>query len=208
MSGDKSCHAVRWAALWLMQHIKFTQPCPSKHLSGPVSPLSPLLPTWEDSISPTCQTPAPSSCLARSFLTTHIFSLCHIPAYSRLSQIKALVLSPPPAYLTARQIAPLVSKWPQQKDNDKRAVISSVCPRISRHCNWLQCTWKCDCSSGQHTVLSGVVGQLVIQWPPRVWLLTVFWKRLEAVWACVNFSETVVKLDLKRKSDGICGEVL
>lgn len=38
-----------------------------------------------------------------------------------LSEIKAFVLFPA-AYLAARQIAPLVSKWPQQKDNDKRAV--------------------------------------------------------------------------------------
>lgn len=45
----------------------------------------------------------------------------HIPFSPALSEIKAFFLFPA-AHLATRQIAPLVSKWPKQKDNDKRAV--------------------------------------------------------------------------------------
>lgn len=63
------------------------------------------------------------------FLSLLIFSdipsalyFLHIPFLRSLREIKSPPFSAPPAYLAGRQIAPLVSKWPQQKDNDKRAV--------------------------------------------------------------------------------------
>lgn len=47
-------------------------------------------------------------------------------------------------------------------------VISSHCPHISHHYNWLQCFWCNHCSSGQLRALS----VLVIHWPQRIWHAT------------------------------------
>lgn len=131
MSGDKSCHAVRWATSWLMLHIKSTLPCASKHHSSLVSPLSPTTCLQGLSISSPAILPAklllsksPFLFSSLTFYHSDILSVLHslhILSSISLWEIKAVFLFPP-AYLAARQIAPLVSKWPQQKDNDKRAV--------------------------------------------------------------------------------------
>lgn len=115
-----------------MLHIKSTPPCTSKHHSSLVSPLSPTTCLQGLSISSPAILPAKlllskslflfsSLAFYRSDILSALHSL-HIPlSRLSLSEIKVFFLFPP-AYLAARQIAPLVSKWPQQKDNDKRAV--------------------------------------------------------------------------------------
>lgn len=102
------------------------------NITADLSAHCPRLPACKDSPSlllpfylPNSCSQNPFSCLARSLfnhsdILPALHSL-HIPFFPSLSEIKAFFLFPP-AYLAARQIAPLVSKWPQQKDNDKRAV--------------------------------------------------------------------------------------
>lgn len=52
-------------------------------------------------------------------LSTLLSSISSNSLHSPYSSLSSLF---PLAYLTARQIAPLVSKWTQRKDNDKRAI--------------------------------------------------------------------------------------
>lgn len=100
------------------------------NITAALSAHRPRLPACKDSLHltfypPNSRSQNPLSCLFGSvFFTTQIFRLRYVPCifpYPVSLWDKSLLLSPP-AYLAARQIAPLVSKWPQQKDNDKRAV--------------------------------------------------------------------------------------
>lgn len=115
--------------LWLMPHINGTLLCTRKHHSSLVGPLSPT--TCLQGLPPPDILPAALLFSKPLFLfilltaalidiSSALHSL-HISLIPSHPEIKAF-FSFPPAYLAARQIAPLVSKWPQQKDNDKRAV--------------------------------------------------------------------------------------
>lgn len=103
--------------------------CAHANITAALSACCPRLPARKDSLHLTF---LPAALLfskspflvyfarCRSDISPLLHSL-HISLIPSHSEIKAF-FSSPPAYLAARQIAPLVSKWPQQKDNDKRAV--------------------------------------------------------------------------------------
>lgn len=113
-----------------MRHINSTLLCTRKHHSSLVSLLSPTtclqgLPSPDIFTVPATLLFSKSPFLVyfarcRSDISPVLHSL-HSSLIPSHSEIKAF-FSSPPAYLAARQTAPLVSKWPQQKDNDKRAV--------------------------------------------------------------------------------------
>lgn len=120
---------------WLMLHIR-------KTLMFPVRlqyPHTPQLPHLFSECSP----------LTQSILFTQIFHLHYISCPCPSSSSACF----PEAHW--RQIAALVPKWPQQKDDDKRAVVSSVCPHISHHSNWLLLFCRMPAS-------------LVLLWPPQI----------------------------------------
>lgn len=127
MSGDKSCHAVQWAASWLMQRFKSALPWARANITAALSSCRPRLPACKDFLHLTFHPPKLllSKCLFL-FLPSHFYHSdipsvlhsLHIPG--SLWDKSRLLFHP--AYLAARQIAPLASKRPQQKDNDKGTV--------------------------------------------------------------------------------------
>lgn len=127
MSSDKSCHAVQWAASWLMRRIKNTLPWARANIAAALSACCPRLPACKD--SPHLTFHSPKLPLSKSLFLFLSPPFCHsdIPSvlhylYTPGSLWDKSRLPFHPAYLAARQIAPLASKRPQQKDNDKGTV--------------------------------------------------------------------------------------